>query len=113
MEATPEQIEAEFARQVRLCSGVGYGRLFEIVAQEQAADPHGTEPGAKCRGCGKPMIWAKTETGSTIPLDAKAPVYDVKMADEEAVAIRLEHAHVSHFATCPKAAQFAGKGKSA
>lgn len=58
-----------------------------------------------CKGCGKEIQWATTETGKTIPLDPKAPTYEVK----EGIAVRSP-AMVSHFSTCPKANDFSGKG---
>jgi hypothetical protein len=58
------------------------------------------------------MIWAKTAEGKTIPLDSRAPVYEVtKDLTGEAIARRAEGVYVSHFSTCPEANQFSASGK--
>ena len=60
-----------------------------------------------CRGCGKPIEWARTERGKAIPLDP-LPV------ERGNIIVSLGVAHVvdfpdgnrvSHFATCPQAAK--------
>jgi hypothetical protein len=67
----------------------------------------------RCAGCGKPIIFAHiTRTDGkpgVIPLDARAPVYEVH-TDEfgERFGKRMTTAFVSHFATCPKANDFGG-----
>jgi len=69
-----------------------------------------------CRGCGKPMNWGlDSETGATIPLDPRAPVYEIGPLDEatRTFSVRRVRTHaVSHFATCPKSSDFS-KGKRA
>ena len=57
-----------------------------------------------CKGCGKPIVWAKDEKGTSHPLDARAPVYHFNGGDLDAefTVYRLTGAWVSHFATCPK-----------
>ena len=64
-----------------------------------------------CRGCGKPMIWAEDNEGKNIPLDPKPPVYEL-MGENRGKSLVRRHrqAFVSHFATCPDAAQFS-KGR--
>ncbi len=71
---------------------------------------------AKCRGCGRKIIWAITAEGKNIPLDLVAPVYSVALhriedGTEVYTATRLGMTFVSHFATCPKANQFSGRNK--
>jgi hypothetical protein len=65
-----------------------------------------------CKGCGRPIVWAKDEKGTRHPLDPRAPVYHFNGGDLEGEfeVHRLPSAWVSHFATCPKASEF-GKGK--
>ena len=57
-------------------------------------------------GCGKPIVWAKLEGGGAVPLDPRAPVYDVTEAGAHVYAARNRGAMVSHFTTCPKASNF-------
>lgn len=68
---------------------------------------------SECKACGKPLIWAVTERGARIPLDAQTQVYRVV---EKAVgapdAIKATDCYVSHFLTCPKASQFSGTKKA-
>jgi hypothetical protein len=64
----------------------------------------------KCRGCGAEIIWAYTEAGKRIPLDNKAEkrfVLDDNPGQYvDGVGVRLRDTYISHFATCPKAAEF-------
>lgn len=57
-----------------------------------------------CRGCGTTIVFAEGPNGKAIPLDMKAPVY--QLVDGKAIAAP-EH-HVSHFSTCPEAKRFSG-----
>ena len=77
-----------------------------------------------CKGCGRPIVWAKDAAGKAIPLDPRAPVYRVLELEAGIACRRLEPteataanpataAMVSHFATCSAAAQFSGRGKKA
>lgn len=66
----------------------------------------------KCKGCGAEIIWARNENGKMIPLDAKAPVYIID-PDNPDHCVRSNYAHVSHFATCPKANEFSGSKRKA
>lgn len=70
---------------------------------------------AKCRSCGAAIIWAKTESGRSMPLDAE-PV-DPTRVNTTCILDRGvarfgaidgpsgEPRYVSHFATCPNAAR--------
>lgn len=70
-----------------------------------------------CKGCGKRIVWGIHEgTGTRIPLDPVAPVYEAAGASNkpdksglELYVSRTKTAFVSHFATCAKANQFSGK----
>ncbi len=54
-----------------------------------------------CRGCGLQILWGQTKDGKKVPLDPRAPIYQVIKGDEIA---RVETGlYVSHFATCPEA----------
>jgi hypothetical protein len=80
---------------------------------------------AKCDGCGKLVVWAAIiderglATGGKIPLDPSPPVYAVAVTQNNRApvamragdyVVRKKDQHVavfvSHFATCPKAANF-------
>lgn len=73
-----------------------------------------------CRGCGRPIRWARTESGSRMPLDLD-PTRDgtiVVIDDSARVLSPIEAAivkgatgvlFVSHFATCPDAGAFRKK----
>lgn len=74
-----------------------------------------------CKGCGRPIFFASVG-GKIVPLDVRAPVYFLAASTGEAVRVnttagvkegqevRPGH-YVTHFATCPKANEFTGKGK--
>ena len=57
-----------------------------------------------CKGCGREIVWAEDDKGTKIPLDPRAPVYQVV----DGVAVRNTKAMVSHFATCSQANRFSG-----
>lgn len=62
-----------------------------------------------CRGCGKPIVFAEnTQTGKMIPLDARSVCY-VAQEWEGKIICASSEAMISHFATCPKAADFSHK----
>lgn len=54
---------------------------------------------AHCRACRAPIIWTKTAAGKNAPLDA-VPITGMD-ADGE-----THRVYISHFATCPAAAEF-------
>jgi len=62
-------------------------------------------PTAPCRLCGREIVWGTDAERKRIPLDPRAPVYQVQTEDgpelgEVLVATRDRGALVSHFATC-------------
>lgn len=61
---------------------------------------------ARCEGCGRPILWAKTEGGETIPLDTSAPTYKALPAEGGLLARRDQGTFVSHFVTCSKREAF-------
>ena len=64
-------------------------------------------PTIQCRGCGKPIVFGDLPTGGKVPLDPKAPVYDVEgIIGGTVTATRRTEAMVTHFATCPAASNF-------
>ena len=66
-----------------------------------------------CKGCGKPIVWAKDEKGSNIPCDPRPAVYEVSFngANEPYFAKRAPESMVTHFATCPEVAYFSKSRK--
>lgn len=67
---------------------------------------------SNCRSCHAEIIWAKTESGKAMPLDAKPEKRFILFPgpdgnEDEAVAVDT---YVSHFATCPNANQHRKKG---
>lgn len=70
-------------------------------------------PTTPCRQCGKPLVFGKTADGKLIPMDPRPPCYRAGGGDffgKGVTAERVLDVHVTHFATCPKAAHFS-KGK--
>lgn len=89
---------------------------------------------SECRGCGKPILWLYVPgRPKPIPVDPMAAVYVI---DAESVKLdgngrvdrsqplrgervtmhpgtKLQTAVVTHFATCPNAAEFSGRNKPA
>jgi CRISPR/Cas system-associated exonuclease Cas4 (RecB family) len=63
--------------------------------------------GARCKGCGRKVIFAvdAVDPTKTQILDAVAPVYAVQGEK----CIRVRDAHVSHFVTCPERERFSKK----
>jgi len=67
-----------------------------------------------CRSCGAPILWALTENGKRIPLDAapaERPTGLFRLVEKigertpVAVSVSGEAVYLSHFATCPYADQ--------
>lgn len=72
-------------------------------------------PVSRCRSCGAPIVWAVTERGRRMPLDAQPVVagnIEVSRRPDGAIlaTVRAEaqgeaQRYVSHFSTCPQAGQ--------
>ncbi len=64
---------------------------------------------AKCSSCGQDIIWTITEAGKRAPFDAKPAgkvTFLARNPDGSDTPISKQRDHyISHFATCPKAAQ--------
>jgi hypothetical protein len=58
---------------------------------------------SRCRACNAPLVWATSENGRPMPLDAKPEKRVVVGGDGVG---RVVTTHVSHFVTCPKAGEF-------
>ncbi len=76
-----------------------------------------------CNGCGATIVWVRLDDakGTRVPLDPKPAVYYITGQDSEAYLGRrangnkdraMGQAMVSHFVTCPKAAEFSGRNKT-
>lgn len=63
----------------------------------------------KCKSCQADVIWAETEFGRRMPLDAK-PERRFVLSDGESA--RFVDTYQSHFATCPQADSWRGKKPS-
>jgi len=62
---------------------------------------------AQCRSCKQQIVWLKTAKGKSMPVD-----YSAQRGNDDArdhVLFDIDR-HVSHFKTCPDAAQHRGKG---
>lgn len=67
-------------------------------------------PTTPCKGCGRPIVWARnTQTEKRVPLDPKPVCYVVQEFDGELICGPVT-AMVTHFATCPKASDFSKGG---
>ena len=61
----------------------------------------------KCRGCGADIIWIITQGDKRMPLDAKPEKrFITDRGKEEELRGYMRDTYTSHFATCPKAAEF-------
>jgi hypothetical protein len=59
-----------------------------------------------CGSCGKTMIWAETENGKAIPLDAE-PVNAFVLERKGTVLVaKMVKTYQTHFATCRNADQW-------
>lgn len=63
--------------------------------------PRPERPVLACRACGDPIVFLRTTAGKQMPVDA-----ETAGSDEIYNAAR---GHTSHYATCPKGAQFRKK----
>ncbi len=70
---------------------------------------------ASCRSCGAPIIWAKTEKGKAMPLDAEPAqtgtlwlFAGVVQTGDQPPAVNGP-TYTSHFATCPQAGKWRKK----
>lgn len=57
----------------------------------------------KCKSCGADIVWKKTQAGKPVPLNPP----EKRFIDQDGgrVYVMLVDTYVSHFATCPNAAQ--------
>ena len=66
---------------------------------------------AKCRSCGAEIIWAQTEFGKLMPMDAEPTILPGAFTLESQDGTSTKRArlvgryYISHFATCPNAAE--------
>jgi hypothetical protein len=60
---------------------------------------------ATCRSCGAAIVWVLTEHNRRMPLDAKPEKRFVVEEHKEAPLAIATDTYVSHFSTCPNAAQ--------
>lgn len=63
---------------------------------------------SECKSCGAAIIWAKTPTGKTMPIDAASEtmwLIDGDSINSFNASARPVQVRKSHFATCPNADQ--------
>lgn len=61
---------------------------------------------SQCKTCNAEIIWAKTASGKTMPIDAKSEtMFIVEGGAGELVTCRPVQVRKSHFATCAQAEQ--------
>lgn len=62
----------------------------------------------KCRSCGTEVVWCKTRSGKSMPLDAVDPsTGNVRIVDGVAhVGADGSGHYVAHFVSCPEAAKW-------
>lgn len=58
-----------------------------------------------CRSCNAAILWVKTESGKSMPLDAKSEKRVVIVGAGALESVQVVDTYVSHFSTCPNAAQ--------
>jgi len=58
---------------------------------------------AKCKSCDADIIWVRMNSGKPMPLDAKPEKRVVQNIGSP--VYRVADAYISHFVTCPNAAQ--------
>lgn len=72
---------------------------------------------AACSSCGRPIFWAETDSGKKIPIDA-TPLGaglpgNVVLCDGMAKVVRRgSGTHITHFVTCPNAAEHRKKPRN-
>lgn len=74
----------------------------------------------RCRTCGAPIIWVKSEKGKNMPLDAKPekrvvinPAWGGEPSPMDGSFTGFVQAtYVSHYSTCPQAQSWRGKKRS-
>lgn len=87
--------------------------------------PPNPGPGPRCRSCGAEIVWARSQLGKRIPLDAEPTADGNVILRPDGAAIVLSGAglaearanrsgrvgtlHRSHFATCPQAGEWRKK----
>jgi hypothetical protein len=64
---------------------------------------------SNCRSCDARIIWIVTESGKRMPVDAKPAGKFIVLNDDDPPKGSLVPGYVSHFATCPQAADWRGK----
>lgn len=75
------------------------------------AQPSKTWPVSVCKGCGRPIVFARnTQTNAIVPLDPKPVTFCAQEHKGQIICSPVE-AMVSHFVTCPKANYFSGGNK--
>ncbi len=72
----------------------------------------------RCKSCGAKIVWCKTINGKMIPVNLdsltesdKALLLDRWRKGDDTPLDFNVHAHITHFATCPQAAEHRRKGK--
>lgn len=66
---------------------------------------------AKCKSCGAPIVWARSEKGTPMPIDAQKSLFgNIELSwfgrgepPTATIVAPGSGSYVSHFATCPKA----------
>ncbi len=62
-----------------------------------------------CGGCGKVIVWIRTDDGKTVPCDPIPAVYRPIPSDHGTVWVRDRQAMVNHFSTCPNSSEYSGR----
>lgn len=62
---------------------------------------------SNCRGCGAQIVWAETDAGKRMPIDAKGEKrFTMTTTGPARYRVSMIETFTSHFATCPKAEHF-------
>lgn len=78
--------------------------MFDKYEDEGREDDAHDRRVQRCRSCNARIIWLKTKSGKNMPTDADT----VSVGDTE---FDPDSAHISHFATCPRADSHRKRGK--